>query len=342
MRKKWAYFAGGMVMAPVVALAIMLVWPMSGSEPFEAVVFRPVPGPAEARPKTTYEARDGQALPLRVYSADGAKRALILLHGIAVNGDYFHEMASYLAQRGTARVYVPDLRAHGHGSEPVADVDYIGQLEDDVADLVAHVRRDMPEARVFIGGHSAGGGLTLRIAASSMDGVDGYLLLAPALDRDAPTHRERAGGLVDVRLPRLVTLSVLDRVGIRALHGLEVLRVNWPERYHGDHLTLRYTLRYTRSYLPSDHAAAFSAVEAPLLLVAGDADAIFRGDRYAGVVEAYAPHGDVVTTPGLGHFEGLLSNPEMFEVYADWLESHDADDPVPVMLDQGSSTPRHG
>jgi hypothetical protein len=60
------------------------------------------------------------------------------------------------------------LHARSEGAWQVrrspGDVDYIGQLEDDVADVIAAIRARRPAARIVLLGHSAGGGLLVRYA----------------------------------------------------------------------------------------------------------------------------------------------------------------------------------
>jgi len=100
--------------------------------------------------------RDGVVMPTRIYGMrDYARRVIILIHGSGWHGQYFHQMASALAQLVETAVLVPDLR--GHGATPVrrGDVDFIGQLEDDLADLIANARRSHPNAEIVLGGHSS-------------------------------------------------------------------------------------------------------------------------------------------------------------------------------------------
>ena len=53
-----------------------------------------------------------------------------------------HALADALAARGV-ETYAPDIRGHG-GSGTRGDIGYVGQLEDDMADFVAEVRKTEP------------------------------------------------------------------------------------------------------------------------------------------------------------------------------------------------------
>ena len=108
-----------------------------------------------------YTARDGATLQYRHYQSDATDTVLILLHGSGWHSMQFYPLAQYLSEQGVATVITPDLRGHGFNPERRGDVDYIGQLEDDLADLIDMLRELYPAADVVVGGHSSGGGLTV-------------------------------------------------------------------------------------------------------------------------------------------------------------------------------------
>ena len=62
------------------------------------------------------------------------------------------------------------------------DIDYIGQLDDDLADLVALIRRDKPAASLTLIGFSGGGAFTIRIAGGRYGALfDRFILIDPAI-----------------------------------------------------------------------------------------------------------------------------------------------------------------
>ena len=86
-----------------------------------------------------------------------------------------------------------DIRGHG-ASGTRGDIAYPGQLDDDLADLVAELRKADPAARFSLIGHSAGGGFALRIAGEPLGGAfDRFVLLSPYLGYAAPTNRPAQG-----------------------------------------------------------------------------------------------------------------------------------------------------
>jgi pimeloyl-ACP methyl ester carboxylesterase len=77
-------------------------------------------------------------------------------------------------------VYKPDLRGHG-GSGKRGDIDYIGQLDDDIVDLIATIRAEHVNAALTLIGFSAGGAFTIRIAGGPHgDLFNRYIVIDPA------------------------------------------------------------------------------------------------------------------------------------------------------------------
>jgi alpha-beta hydrolase superfamily lysophospholipase len=93
-----------------------------------------------------------------------ADTVLILLHGSGWRSSYLLPLAEFVSSENLAHVYTPDLRRHGLNPARRGDIDYVAQLEDDVADLITVIKRKHPNTAVIVGGHSSGGGLALRFA----------------------------------------------------------------------------------------------------------------------------------------------------------------------------------
>jgi hypothetical protein len=88
-----------------------------------------------------YQARDGTQLSFREYAASG-RQVAVLIHGSAGSSRDMHSLALALQGKGVT-VLVPDLRGHG-ANRPHGDIAYVGQLDDDLADLVARKKPELP------------------------------------------------------------------------------------------------------------------------------------------------------------------------------------------------------
>jgi len=88
-------------------------------------------------PLQRFAARDGTELAYRAYAPVGTSKdaCAVLIHGSASRSDRVHSLARAFARAGYA-VLVPDVRGHGESGRKGC-IGYIGQLEDDLEDLVA-------------------------------------------------------------------------------------------------------------------------------------------------------------------------------------------------------------
>ena len=142
-----------------------------------------------------------------------------MVHGSSgSSGGTIHALAQALAARGV-ETYALDIRGHG-ASGTRGDIGYVGQLEDDLADFVAVVRKTVPSAPLTLIGHSSGGGFALRVAGSPIQNLFARtVLLAPYLGYDAPTNRPNSGGWASADIPRILALTGAAHARHRLLRG---------------------------------------------------------------------------------------------------------------------------
>jgi len=267
---------------------------------------------------TTITARDGTPLAARVYDSS-AKTVVVAIHGSSGHGRYYHPLAQYLSGRGRAAVYAVDLRGHGASGGRRGDVDYVGQLEDDLADVVAKVRRERPDARIVLLGHSAGGGLVVRSAGGGrVPDVAGYVLLAPYLGVDAPTTKPDSGGWATADMAKIIDIVTREAIGDVSGQDAIVVRFNVPASEATPDRVLAYSYRMVMSYNPRRELARdLTAMRGPLLVLVGDRDESFHAERYAATI---APHAKATVTvlPGVTHL-GLVVNRRTAEEIEGWL-----------------------
>ena len=268
--------------------------------PFAAVDFSDLP------PLQPYTARDGTRLVFCAYasSPEPAKGSVVLIHGSSARSASLHPLARSFGQAGYA-AYALDMRGHGE-SGTRGQIDYIGQLEDDLEDFLRAV--EPPGERVLLG-FSSGGGFALRFAASDrQDLFDRYVLLAPFLHQDAPTARPEAGDWVAVGIPRLIGLTVLNRFGLTQLNSLPVqaFALGTEARRF---LTPTYSYALATNFRPhDDYRADMLAAERPLRVLVGEDDELFHAEQFRPVFEAGGRPVPVQTLPGVSHI-GLTLEP---------------------------------
>ena len=259
-------------------------------------------------PLRTYRARDGAQLSFREYPA-GEQRAAVLIHGSSGSSLDMHPLALALQAAGVT-VYVPDIRGHG-ADRPHGDIAYVGQLEDDLADLMRTVRPVQGSAEWTLVGFSSGGGFALRVAAERPLGqsFDRYILLSPYLKYNAPSLRgpddpvpgtPRVQAWTAVSTGRIIGLTILNALGVHQWDRLPVVSFAVPANVST--VTATYSWRLARNFQPhADYLADIRAVDRPMHVYVGAADELFVADRMRAEFQAQRPDIAVSTVPGMGH-----------------------------------------
>jgi alpha-beta hydrolase superfamily lysophospholipase len=311
---RWALCAVG---GAALLIAAMVAAPLS--PPPE---LRSVSATARAVDRSTmpalerYAARDGTQLAYRHYPGRGPvnDRIAILIHGSSGSSTSVHALADALAARGV-ETYAPDIRGHG-GSGTRGDIAYLGQLEDDLADLVALVRRTSPNAPLTLLGHSAGGGFALRVAGSPIqDLFVRTVLIAPYLGYDAPTNKPHSGGWASADIPRLFGLMALGKIGVDCCESLPTLAFAVPP-HSETNLTPAYSYRLMRNFATRGYKADLAGAKKPITLFAGADDEMMISDRYADAIHAVVPTADVRLIAGANHM-ATVGAPKAVSVIAD-------------------------
>jgi alpha-beta hydrolase superfamily lysophospholipase len=257
-----------------------------------------------------FQARDGTMLGFRHYPASGPAtgRAAIVIHGSSgSSGTVIHALSGALATHGV-ETYAVDIRGHGT-SGTRGDIAYVGQLEDDLADFVATVRKTTPTAPLTLIGHSAGGGFALRVAASPIQNLfERTILLAPYLGYNAPTNQPKSGGWASADIPRVVGLTILRRLGIDCCEALPVLAFAVPP--NSEKMAVpAYSDRLMRNFANHvDFRSDLAAATKPLTIISGADDELMIADKYAEAVRGIVPAVDVKLIAGVNHL-GIVSNP---------------------------------
>ncbi len=277
-------------------------------------------GRSEAAPLQSIAMRDGYPLQVRTYGGADNVPLLVLIHGSGWHGLQFDSLAANLA--GKADVIVPDLRGHGTAPGRRGDIDYIGQFEDDLADMIKAVAK--PEQPVIMAGHSSGGGLVVRFAGGKHgDLIDGAVLMAPFLHHNAPTMRENAGGWSQILLRRIIGLSILNTFQIKAFNHLPIVQFNMPQAVLdgplGDTATTQYSYRLNTSFAPRGNYLEDVASLPRFVLLAGSADEAFISSEYAPTMGAVTDKGRFDMILGATHLD-IVNDPRTQGIIGGFLD----------------------
>lgn len=320
-----ASIIGLFVLAVVVALALAASPPPpmpQARDIFGFASLQKIPAATGLPDLRRFPARDGEQLAYRFYDST-ADRILICIHGSSYHGGGYHALAAAASSKGAAKVVLPNLRGHYLSGRRRGDVDYVGQLEDDLVDLIAYLRAEHRTGPITLGGHSSGAGLAIRFAGGghSAAGVSSYLLLAPIILRAPSVRSGDAGGWANVNFKRLFGLLALNAIGIHGFNGLTLVEFNKPAQFWDGTETLSYSYRLNVSYHPhASYQGDIRALGAQTLVMVGANDEAVDPDGLRAVFTADDPQAQITIMPGTSHF-GIFSEPAAFDAIAAWLRA---------------------
>jgi non-heme chloroperoxidase len=228
------------------------------------------------------------------------KRVVIAIHGSSATSASLHPLGKALSAAGIP-VYAPDIRGHG-ATGTRGDIDYGGQLDDDLADFTAAIAARHPQAKLVLVGFSSGGGFALHAAATKLGKKFARaVLLAPMLGVSAPTYRPTQSWATPFT-PRIIGLSLLNRVGIHAFDHLTALAFAIDPR-RADILTDHYSWRLMRAFGTRDYTADLRNASCPIVVLVGGKDELFDAYQFAPTTAAVRTDIPVTVIPGLNHVE---------------------------------------
>jgi len=313
---KWALCAVGAV---ALVLTAMIATPLqrppemrSVSDSAKGIDWSTLP------PLERFQARDGTWLGFRHYAANGPTtgRGAIFIHGSSGSSATVNHALTHAMSAHGVETWALDIRGHG-GSGTRGDIGYVGQLEDDLVDFVAEVRKTAPDLPLTLVGHSAGAGFSLRVAATPImqDMFVRTVLLAPYLGYDAPTNRPNSGGWASADIPRFLGLAALRKLGIDCCAQLPVLALAVRPNMEKI-LVSTYSDRLMRNYATRGYRLDLPAVTHPMTIFGGAEDEMMISDKYAETVQAIKPSIDVKLLDGINHM-GIVTNPKAVNAIAE-------------------------
>lgn len=269
-------------------------------------------------PQSHVTVRDGTRIASRVYPGNHRKIAL-LIHGSTAHGRSMQALARFLAREGVATVYTIDVRGHGDSGER-GHIRYVGQIDDDVADIIDEIRSLHRRAPIVLAAFSAGGGFAIRFATGPYAArADAYLFLAPLLSPWAPTHQPGYGGWAAPFIPRFIGLTILNTLGITAFNHLPVVAYSVSDEDARDR-SRTYSWNLSANFrATNDYHRDFERRRQPAVLIVGRSDGDFRADAYGPDISPHAPKLPIVIVDGVDHL-GLITQPVALETIKTWIQ----------------------
>lgn len=259
-------------------------------------------------------------------SGEGAAAApFLLLHGLVAEGETFRSLMSELPP--DRRVVALDLPGAGYSERPRSvDVGLGG-----MAEVVRSAARELGMERPVILGHSHGGAVTLRLAASHGDELSGVVLLCPAHpfsgreDNLVRFYLSPPGRAFARLLPHLP--SALHLWGFRAMPGRRDALGRAEMELHLRTLkapgTVAHLLRLLKTWIEDMRVLGEElrarSLELPVLMLWGNRDMVVP---LATAVELASAMRRVklVPLPGVGHLPNEEAPVECAQEIAVWLE----------------------
>lgn len=293
-----------------------------GNEQFRP--YRPMPQAASTPPAVqNFEARDRALVGYRLYRSNKPTTTkLYLVHSEAWDELEFAGLASGLANASAADVLTLDLRGHGENPVRRGDLNYEGQLEDDLADLIAKTAR--PSDIVVVGGHSTGASVAARLATGPAGArVKGLVVIAPLFSQTFPGVQPNFGGWLLPLSTRVLGLKIENTFGINWSDHEVAMQYAVPSSVssgeYGYAVTSDYTWRLFRSMqLIREDGADLENLKAPLLFVSGEDDQMLDGNTAKAAIQAIVQNGDYASVPGETHFS-LANSDKTLAIIQNWL-----------------------
>ena len=139
---------------------------------------------------------------------DSPRGTVLIIHGHGEHSGRYSHVARHLVEHGFAvRTY--DQRGFGRSEGRRGLVESFGQLVDDLALFVQHVRRTSDDPPYMLFAHSMGGPVAILYVLEHAAPVDGAVLSSPAIDVSANTNAllRAIAPVVSRLLPTLPTVA---------------------------------------------------------------------------------------------------------------------------------------
>jgi non-heme chloroperoxidase len=252
-------------------------------------------------PLQKFIARDNQSLSYRLYGSS-KNNLIIMLHGLAYHGSYLDPLAKKLSINAT--VCIPNIRGHYQSGLKKGSCSYIGQLEDDIADLMQHLDYTSFTTTTMLG-HSSGGGLAIRFAGSTYGAlIKKYILLAPVIPLCKNLLKPDTNW-ASVSNLKIGLLTIANMFGCTWFNNSSVITFNMPPQWRDGTETLVYDYNLFTSMHPRySQEEDIAALDRKSIIIIGRNDECVNGEIYKKLFKQSSVH----ILESANHFSVISNN----------------------------------
>lgn len=259
----------------------------------------------------TFASSNGATIFEQWWRPEGEPKAVLAIcHGYAEHSGRYAQVAADLNARGYV-VEALDLRGHGRSSGERVAIDSYDEYLDDVHGFLGRVRQRNPGKKVFLLGHSMGGGVVVNYVIARDHRLDGLLLSGAGMlgprpqpnPSDPPPRPAPLPANTISRDPAVVSAYENDPLVYRGVRNPKMAEASRPA--------------YERVQARMDE------ISLPLLIMHGNDDLLvpYQGSEVL-MERAVSKDKTLKLYPGLYH--EILNEPERDQVVADviaWLDA---------------------
>lgn len=258
----------------------------------------------------------------RCWLPDGQPKAVVLVaHGLGEHISRYDNLINHIVPKGYA-VYGLDHQGHGKSEGQRIYVDRFQIYLDDLKTFYDMVRKENPDLKIFLLGHSMGGLIATAYTLQHQQELAGLIVSAPLLKAGDSV----SGGTI---MAARILSALAPRMGVQALDSSFLSRDrSVVEAYDNDPLVFRGKIT---ARLGSEMFTTMARVEPqmqnitlPLLIMQGTEDKLVSRE---GSKTLFSKAGSKDKTLKLyeGFYHEIFNEKERDQVFADldpWLDSH--------------------
>jgi len=253
---------------------------------------------------------------------DGSPQAVLLVaHGLAEHSGRYKNLVNYFVPKGYA-VYAFDYRGHGKSEGRRSYVDRFSDYLADLKTFFDKVRKEQPDAKIFLVGHSLGGTLAIPYAVEHQQELAGVITSGASLVA-SPTVSPvliAIAGVVSALAPKM-GVTVLDASTISRDKAVVDAYVNDPLVYRGK-VPARTGAELAKMWrtLPE----RMPEIKLPILIMQGTADKLADPASSKLLYERVGSKDKMLKLYD-GFYHEIYNEPEHKQVMADveaWLAKH--------------------